>query len=76
MKGNEMLINQNKPDAMETIETLIDKSSVNYVLNVVAQICFEKSDHIEANWQDKNTAKEWSKLAVKIETLADKNEKI
>ena len=58
----------------ENIEAIIDASSANYVLNCMVQIAGGKADHLRANWQDENAAREWEKFAGKLETLADKFE--
>ena len=57
---------------VEKIEAIMDASSANYVLNSIVQIAWGKADHLRTNWQDENAAKEWEKLASKLETLADK----
>ena len=70
-------------DIQDNLETLIDKTSANFVLNCIVQIAHGKADHLRENWQDENTqnpstgenaAKQWEKLASKLETLADKPE--
>ena len=58
----------------DDIETLIDKNSANFVLNCIVQIAHGKADHLRENWQDEDAAKQWEKLASKLETLADKPE--
>ena len=61
-------------DIQDSIEALIDKNSANFVLNCIVQIAHGKADHLRENWQDENAAKQWEKLASKLETLADKPE--
>ena len=61
-------------DIEEKLEALVDKSSVNYVLNNLVQICWGKADHLDTNWQDHNAAIRWKKLAIKLEAFADKND--
>jgi hypothetical protein len=61
-------------DMQDKIEILIDKTSANFVLNCIVQIAHGKADHLRTNWQDENSAKQWEKLASKLETLADKPE--
>ncbi len=60
----------------ETLEAIVDASSANYVLNSIVQIAWGKADHLRTNWQDESAAKEWERLASKLETLADKFETI
>ena len=56
---------------IDTMEALVDRSSLNYVLNTLTQICFLKADHISSNWQDEGLAKLWIRAGEKIEALAD-----
>ena len=53
-------------EIQETLETLIDGSSVETVLDQLAETCFLKADHLRTNWQDENMAKAWEKLARRI----------
>jgi hypothetical protein len=59
-------------EAIEALETLVDKTSVSFVLEALAQICAEKGEHINANWQDGVLARIWQRAGVRIQTLSDK----
>lgn len=48
-----------KLNICETIETLIDQSSVLDVLTAIECICSEKAAHIRHNWQDNLMARQW-----------------
>ena len=65
-----------KHQIQDHIEGLIDRHSLNYVLNCVAQICFEKADHVQSTWNDKPLSDQLEKTAVLIEQIADKNENL
>ncbi len=65
-----------KHQVQDHLETLTDKHSLCFILNCLAQISFEKSDHVQTNWQDDALAKQWEKVAVSIETIADKNDNL
>lgn len=43
----------------DQLEAWIDRASVQDVLNCLSAVCLAKSDHIESNWQDKASAKQW-----------------
>lgn len=51
------------------LESMIDKSSLNDVLAMLAEICHEKADHLRCNWQDEAAAKEWERLANRISKI-------
>lgn len=56
----------------EALEALIDKYGMSQLLFGLAQVCQEKADHVETNWQDKTTARAWHSDAVAVENLAAK----
>lgn len=48
---------------LDTIETLVDKHGLSYTVNLLAEVCSTKADHIETNWQDEALAKLWNEAA-------------
>lgn len=52
-----------KHNITETIEQLIDQSSLLDVLTAIECICGEKAAHLRANWQDRQSAKVWDKAS-------------
>jgi hypothetical protein len=50
-------LNQNE---IVELETLIDRVSLEAVLQALSEICGAKSEHILSNWQDKPLAKLWA----------------
>ena len=55
----------------EDLENLIDERGLGTILDAIAEICREKSEHALTNWQDETLAKEWDKTADKIQTASD-----
>jgi hypothetical protein len=51
---------------MEELEKLVDKHGVENVVEMLADICWGKVDHIQVNWQDEVLAKYWRKCAREI----------
>lgn len=49
------------------LESLIDKHTLEGVLSAAAEICGGKAEHVRVNWQDYHLAKDWSRLAARIE---------
>lgn len=43
----------------EQIEAIVDQSSVDQLILKLSRICYEKSEHIESAWQDKQAARVW-----------------
>ena len=52
------------------LETLVDTHSLTAVLDCLASICGEKSDHISSQYQDKRLAAVWSVRQHSVEKLA------
>jgi hypothetical protein len=67
--GENIMITQENKD---TLESIIDGSTLADVLNAISEICYEKADHIRTNWQDANTAKVWEKAGKYVELSACK----
>lgn len=44
------------------LETLIDCCGIDSVLMAVSEICGEKAEHVQTNWQDTALAKRWATL--------------
>lgn len=43
----------------DTLEAMIDRTSLTAVLEGLFDVCGDKAEHIRANWQDEQTAKVW-----------------
>lgn len=56
------------------LENIIDSLGLSTTLELIADICHEKSEHIQTNWQDKVTAQPWEKAAKWIETLSSRTD--
>ena len=54
----------------EQIEAHIDGPGLLDLLCMIDIICAEKALHLESNWQDKNTAKQWHRASGIIYTCA------
>jgi hypothetical protein len=56
----------------DEIEQMVDKVGLSKFLFMLAEVCNEKAEHIQTNWQDRNLAKEWTADARAIEKIAAK----
>jgi hypothetical protein len=57
-------------DDFADLEQLIDKIGLSEVLQLLADVCYAKADHIETNWQDYRLAKLWEKAAAKLDDVS------
>ena len=55
---------------VELLEDLIDASSLRAVGESIAGICWEKGEHLRANWQDHRSANDWERAAKRLEVVA------
>jgi len=50
----------------EKLEAIIDTFGLFTVLEAISDICGDKAEHIELNWQDVTLAQTWDKAAAAI----------
>ena len=53
------------------VEAHVDATSVNRVLESLMRVCMGKAEHLAINWQDASAAKEWERLAQRLERAQD-----
>lgn len=56
----------------EQLERLVDAEGLADVLSLLAEICEEKSAHVQENWQDEALARLWAGAGFEIQRLADR----
>jgi hypothetical protein len=50
----------------QTLEGMVDGIGLRAILLILQEIAYAKADHIQANWQDPNLAKEWKMAGNKL----------
>ena len=45
--------------AQDHLEELVDQHGLDRVVEMLADICADKADHLRSNWQDDATARAW-----------------
>ncbi|MGE0294710.1 MAG: hypothetical protein AB7P97_20355 [Hyphomonadaceae bacterium] len=56
---------------VDSIEAIMDRTSLFAVLESIVGICFDKSQHISENWQDKSLAREWERAGKVVDKAAN-----
>ena len=51
------------------VEDLIDRLTLRGLLDLVAQVCHEKADHLRANWQDETAGHAWERAEQIIDKM-------
>lgn len=57
---------------IDALEALIDQTSLSSVFEALSEICNEKAEHLQANWQEKVTSPHvrfWSVWSTKLMQL-------
>lgn len=67
-----MLEIQPDTNVANNLESLVDNNGLAAVVNALAVICLGKAQHLEENWQDPNTARDYTRAATLLETAARK----
>ena len=57
---------------IDALEAMIDNNSLGDVLDLIAEVCSAKADHILTNWQDEATADQWDRYAAALLGLREK----
>ena len=53
----------------EALEALIDVHGIARIVEILANVCDEKSNHVSENWQDYSLASKWSNAGLKLHNL-------
>ena len=55
-------------DEMQTeLELMVDKTNLRSVLQLLMNICFDKAQYLETNWQDESGANSWNRDGNRLE---------
>jgi hypothetical protein len=55
---------------LDQLEALVDRYTLAVVINSLAMVCDAKEQHLRENWQDVESARDWSRIAGRLCTLA------
>lgn len=53
------------------LEKIIDAHGARAVLEAFADVAYDKAEHLQSNWQDARSARNWSKLGTRLCKLVD-----
>lgn len=54
----------------EMLEGIVDRFSLSAALDALATVCSAKADHLASNWQDEVSARPWSRLWRRLDTVS------
>ena len=55
-------------DRVEQVEAIVDQCTLLDTVAALELMCYEKAEHLRANWQDEAGAKQWEKAAKALYT--------
>jgi len=58
------------------VEDIQDKIGIKALTQMLAEISFEKAEHLRSAWQDDTTAKWWEKVGELFDRTAEKLEEV
>jgi hypothetical protein len=56
---------------MVELEVMVDRISLQTVIEALAHICWLKAEHLQENWQDNAGARAWLKDAKKLDRVVE-----
>ena len=62
-----MAYDKDPSETKDDLESMIDRHGLRLIASLLIDICQEKAEHIETTWQDKITAKPWTRAAKEFE---------
>lgn len=62
-------IGRNHPE----LEQLVDSYGLIAVLRALAEICYEKAEHVRSAWQDERLGKVWERTGKLLDYFLNKN---
>ena len=54
---------------IEDVEAMIDKLGIDWLKDVIVDICYAKSEHLASAWQDQHGSKLWEKQAKEFDKV-------
>jgi hypothetical protein len=57
---------------LKTLETMVDQLGLAKVVEMLAEICYAREEHLAADWRDMRAAREWRQAGKLIDSLASK----
>lgn len=63
-------------ESLEVLEEMVDDVGMPEVISGLEQIAWAKEEHVLVNWQDKELARAWARVAKLLDKFQPKLEKV
>lgn len=54
---------------VQTLEQMIDRVDLAELADTIARIAYEKAEHVQTNWQDRDLARVWNRVGRRFDKL-------
>jgi hypothetical protein len=59
-----------RSDLEDVLEGIVDQAGLSATIDALATVCVAKAEHLKANWQDEAAARPWTRLGLRLDTVA------
>ncbi len=56
-------------DILDGLEQAVDQTSIASIVGYLAQVAYDKAEHVTVNWQDDALAKRWQTIAEQLDAM-------
>jgi N-methylhydantoinase B/oxoprolinase/acetone carboxylase alpha subunit len=56
--------------ARDTLEDLVDRYSLDEVIEILSEVCMDKAEHLRSNWDDPVSARWWQDNSVYLTNVS------
>lgn len=70
MKGIRAVRRNSPQNDNMVLEAMVDAYGLQVVLMALANICYEKAEHVDHAWQDSTLARAWRNAGTRLEDIA------
>jgi len=60
-----------RSDLEDVLESIVDQNGLAGTIDALATVCVAKAEHLKANWQDPVSARPWTRLAHRLDSVAE-----
>jgi hypothetical protein len=61
-----------KKEAADMLENMVDLFGLSTIVDMLANVATEKSEHLATNWQDEGGAEAWQRRAMVLDVATSK----
>jgi hypothetical protein len=59
-----------RSEVEDELEAIVDHIGLSNTIEALATVCVTKATHLKSNWQDAGAARPWTRLGLRLDTVA------